>query len=148
MGRCRIRAQKGNAEVSVAEDAAAGDDPSLPLPVLSLLRCADLSYSNFVKVLTNVVEPNMKSPEEHKELMLEAFRTFEDICRDSEEGKISKKDLSVLMTRHGDPIDVASFKQLLSFTNNGDGLHGGSSSKLDYGKLVDSIVSASKATSM
>lgn len=46
-----------------------------------VLRFAELSFSNFIKILSTIVQPKLKQPSETGGAMLKAFQEFETICR-------------------------------------------------------------------
>ena len=87
----------------------------------TLSHVAVLSFPNFSKVLTTIVEPKMKHASEYEAPMKVAFEQFNALCRGGMEpggtaaatGTISILDLRRLLTRHGDIIDDASFEVLV-----------------------------------
>jgi hypothetical protein len=64
------------------------------------------------------------------------------IRRSKNDGTIAAKDLELLLTRHGDRIDTASFIQFLQFCGL-ERLTTGDS--VDYTSLVDTVLTALKA---
>lgn len=89
----------------------------------SLPRFAVLSFPNFSKVLASIVEPKMKHASEYEAPMKLAFEHFNALCRGGPKpgssaaaatgGSVSVTDLRMLLTRHGDAIDDASFEVLI-----------------------------------
>jgi Ca2+-binding EF-hand superfamily protein len=86
----------------------------------------------------SIVEPKMKRAAEYEPLMLRSFSQFNSLCRNSAAGTISTADLRMLLTKHGDAIDDASFDVLLRAM--GDSRKG---DVVDFSSLVSKVVQSS-----
>jgi hypothetical protein len=111
--------------------------PTSHIPPLSLV----LTFAHFVKVVSTIVEPKIRPPAASAPIVDRALRTFNRVCRPAGAGPspatssssgvvggglgdadaepapqpstISTSDLQLLLTRHGDALDEATFLQLL-----------------------------------
>jgi hypothetical protein len=99
-----------------------------------------LTFAHFVKVVSTIVEPKIRPPAASAPIVDRALRTFNRVCRPAGAGPspatsssgvvggglgdadaepapqpstISTSDLQLLLTRHGDALDEATFLQLL-----------------------------------
>lgn len=98
-----------------------------------------LSYSNFAKVMSSIVEPKMKRAAEYQAVMLKSFAQFNSLCR-APSDKLSTADLRMLLTRHGDAIDNAQFEVLLRAIGDS---RDRDREVIDFGSLVSKVVQSS-----
>jgi hypothetical protein len=87
--------------------------------------------------MASIVEPKMKRAAEYEPLMLRSFAEFNSLCRRTS-GKISTNDLKMLLTKHGDAIDDASFEILIRAMGDSR-----TANIVDFGSLVSKVVQSS-----
>jgi Ca2+-binding EF-hand superfamily protein len=84
-----------------------------------------LTFPNFVKVVSSIVEAKIRPIGSYAPGVEAALNSFNEMCRGSSDGKLRLDDLHMMLTRHGDALDEASFRELVRLVSPSKGINKG-----------------------